>query len=301
MCWSQRFGGEDLLCGAWCTSPERCGRSCWTRGNKLPQESLKRSALICLHSLGPSLQPVGLDGCVRQETRGVRRHYELLPLSCIDRSQRGKGQDERKEERGYHDQPKSRTDCRGCLYQGERGRCLSEVRPRTSCLQHCLGTDLALPWLESRGNTVYVDHSVPQRSRRPWRIEEYQPYRRWKFSEWFWWPRNTPKTRLRHTGSISNKRLDGPGASSGGKPSLGTGTLRSVATSPSVNSVSIFNINSSSWRRRQRILGKCSPRTADPLGTGGVWTRERIGLVCNRSIQHNVRVRKHESSTGLEW
>ena len=29
----------------------------------------------------------------------------------------------------------------------------------------------------------------------------------------------------------------------------------------------------------------------DPLGTGGVWTRERIGLVCNRPIQHNVRAR----------
>ena len=63
---------------------------------------------------GPSRQPVGLDGCVRQETREMRRHHELFPLSCIDRLQRSKGQDERKEERGYHDQPKSRTDCRGC-------------------------------------------------------------------------------------------------------------------------------------------------------------------------------------------
>ena len=35
-------------------------------------------------------------------------------------------QDGRKEERDYHDQPESRTDCRGCLYQGERRRCLSE-------------------------------------------------------------------------------------------------------------------------------------------------------------------------------
>ena len=63
---------------------------------------------------GPSRQPVGLDGCVRQETWEMRRHHELLPLTCIDRSQRGKGQDKRKEERGHHDQPKSRTDCRGC-------------------------------------------------------------------------------------------------------------------------------------------------------------------------------------------
>ena len=54
----------------------------------------------------------------------MRPHHELFPLSCIDRSQIGKGQDERKEERN-HDQPKGRTDCRGFLYQGERGRCLS--------------------------------------------------------------------------------------------------------------------------------------------------------------------------------
>ena len=45
--WSQRFGGEDLLCGAWFTSPERRGKSCWTRGNKRPQESLRQSVLIC--------------------------------------------------------------------------------------------------------------------------------------------------------------------------------------------------------------------------------------------------------------
>ena len=47
---------------------------------------------------GPSRQPVGLNGGVRQEMRKMRHHHELLPLSCIDRSQRGKGQDERKEE-----------------------------------------------------------------------------------------------------------------------------------------------------------------------------------------------------------
>ena len=113
---------------------------------------------------GPSRQPVGLDGCVRQETREMRRHHELFPLSCIDCSQRGKGRDKRKEERGYHDQPKSRTDCRGCSYQGERGRRMSEVRPRTSGLQHRFGTDSTLPWMEPRRNTLYIDQSVSQRA-----------------------------------------------------------------------------------------------------------------------------------------
>ena len=57
------------------------------------------------------------------------------------------------------------------------------------------------------------------------------------------------------------------------------GTVCSVATSPStVSAPSIFN-NSSGQRRRQ-ILGECFPKKTDPLGTGGVWTQERIGLVC---------------------
>ena len=68
-----------------------------------------------------------------------------------------------------------------------------------------------------------------------------------------------------------------------------------------INNINTFNINRSSWRRRQRTLGERLPRMANPLGTSGVWIRERIGLVCNRPIQHNVRVRKRESSTGLVW
>ena len=48
---------------------------------------------------GPSGQPVGLNGCVRQETLGMRRHHELFHPAASDRSQRGKSQDERKEER----------------------------------------------------------------------------------------------------------------------------------------------------------------------------------------------------------
>ena len=70
VCWSQRFGGEDLLCDAWFTSPERRGRSCWTCGNKLPQEPLRQSALTCRNSW--SIAPT--SGPRRQ---GMRRHHEL--------------------------------------------------------------------------------------------------------------------------------------------------------------------------------------------------------------------------------
>ena len=161
--------------------------------------------------------------------------------------------------------------------------------------QHRFRTDSTLSWMDPRRNTLYIDQSVPQRGRRSWRVAEYQPYRRWKFSEWFWWPRNTPKTRRWHTGSTPCKRLDAQVQALAANPAWAQEQFAQWY------SISIFNINSSSWRRRRRILGKCFPRTADPLRTGGVWTRGWIGLVCNRPIQHNVRARKRESSTGLEW
>ena len=114
--------------------------------------------------------------------------------------------------------------------------------------------------------------------RRPWRVEAYQPYRRWNFSEWFWWPRNTPKTRRWHTGSTSYKRLDGPGASSSGKPSFGTGTVRSVATSASTVSASSIStaargvVDNGSWQ----VLPE------DGESTGDRWSRDtgtdRIGV-----------------------
>ena len=100
-----RRGSVAKTCSAM-TPPERRGRSCWTRGNKLPQESLKRSALICRRSwsIAPTSAPRCM--CATRNAGEVRRHHELLPLMCIDRSQRGKGQDERTEERYFHDQPR---------------------------------------------------------------------------------------------------------------------------------------------------------------------------------------------------
>ena len=80
--------------------------------------------------------------------------------------------------------------------------------------------------------------SMPKWSHNPWRAPEYQPYRRWKLSEWFWWPRNTSKTRRWRPKSTSFKRLDSSGSSVGCKSSLGTGTVCSVATSPSTVSAS---------------------------------------------------------------
>ena len=150
-----------------------------------------------------------------------------------------------------------------------------------------------------RQNTVCVDQSVPRRSRRPWRVDGYQPFRRWKFSEWFWWPRNTPKTRRWHTGSTSCKRLGCPGASSSGQPSLGTGTVRSVATSPSTASA-----RSTSTAGRG-VVDNGSLASAS-RGRRTHWGPVKYGHEngsdwCDRPFQNNVRVRKHEPSTGLVW
>ena len=94
---------------------------------------------------GPSRQPVGVNGRVRQKAWrcGAILNYFHSAASIVHKE--AKGQDERAEERYYRDQPKSHSDCRGCLHQRGRGHCLFEMRPRTLCFQHRFGTDSALP------------------------------------------------------------------------------------------------------------------------------------------------------------
>ena len=166
-------------------------------------------------------QWASMDVCDKKRGRcGAMMNYVHSAASIAHKEANARMK--RKEERGYHDQSKSRTDCRGCSHQGERRRCMSKMRPRTLCLQHRFGTDSTLSWMDSRWNSMYADQSMPLWSHNPWRDAQHQPYRRWKFSEWFWWPRNTSKTRRWYTKSTSFKRLDSPGASFDCKPSLGT-------------------------------------------------------------------------------
>ena len=147
---------------------------------------------------------------------------------------------------------------------------MSKMRPRTLCLQHRFGTDSALSWWTLAGKPcTLIDQSMPQWSHSPWRVAEYQPYRRWTFSEWFWWPRNTSKTRRWHTRSTSFKRLDSPGASFGCKSSLGTGTIHSVATSPSTVSASSISIGDGSLASASR--GRRIHRGPVEYGHGNRW------------------------------
>ena len=181
----------------------------------------------------------------------------------------------------------------------------SKMRPRTLCLQHRFGTDSTLSWMDFRRNTVYAGQACHSGVIVPWRVAEYQPYKRWKFSEWFWWPRKTSKTRRWHTKSTSFKRLDSPGASFGCKPSLGTGKIYSVATSPSTVSGSSISaaarggIDDRSLASASR--GPTGDRWSMDTGNGSDWCASRgrrihwgpveyghgngSGLVCNRPIQ----------------
>ena len=206
-------------------------------------------------SPGPSRQSVRLNGCVRQKTWRMRRHHELYVHSAASiSSHRSKGQNERKAERSYHDQPKCRTDCRGCSHQGERRRrCMSKMRPRTLCLQHRFGTDSTLSWMDSRQNTVYADQSMPQWSHNPWStlmkachdgavvpggLQNTNRTGGGNSASGSGGPGTLPRRNDGIQKSTSFKRLDSPGASFGCKPSLGTGTIHSVATSPSTISAS---------------------------------------------------------------
>ena len=172
------------------------------------------------------------------------------------------------------------------------------------------------------------DQSVPRRSRRPWRAEKYQPYRRWKFSavvdglfpeHRVWWPRwsHNPWRAAEYQPYRGNS-ANGSG-DPGTLPRRDDGTqdphtindwtaqVRAPAANPAwaQEQFAQWQLLHQQYQHLQHqqqlvassttIFGKCFPRT------GGVWTRERIGLVCNRPIQHNARVRKHESSTGQVW
>ena len=227
-------------------------------------------------------QWASMDVCDRKRG-GCGRHHELCPFSCIDRSQRSKSQDERKEERSYYNQSKSRTDSRGCSHQGERRRFMSKMRPRTSCFQHNFGTNSALSWMDSRRSTVYADQGMPKWSHNPWRAAEYQPYRRWNSASGSGGSGILPR---RDDGVPNPPPLYDWTAqvqALAANPAWGTGTVCSVATSPST--VSAPSISTTARGDvDDGSLGKCFPKKTDPLGTGGVWTRERIGLVCNRPV-----------------
>ena len=110
-------------------------------------------------------------------------------------------------------------------------------------------TDYALSRMGPHRDAVYIDQGVSRRGRR-FQRQKYQPYRRWRFGDWFWWPvrRSTrrlgdeyfARTRRWIPKSNSQQRLDSLDASPDVKPRVGVRTIRSVAAhSPTVSTPSI--------------------------------------------------------------
>ena len=240
---------------------------------------------------GPSRQSVGLNGCVRQKTWRMRRHHELCPLSCIDRSQRSKSQNERKEEVTTISQRAAQIVTGAHTKEKEDVAC-----PRCDRELYVFNTASG-PILRCRGWTLV----------------------------------GTPCTLIKacHNGVIipgglqnTNRTEDGNSASGSGGPGTlprrddgipnphplndWTAQVQALAANPAWAQEQFAQ-----WQllhqQYQHLSISAAARggvenrsLADPLGTGGVWTRERMRLVCNRPIQHYVRARKCESSTGRE-
>ena len=94
MCWRQRFGGEDLPCGALSMLPEQLGKLFWTCGKKNILPDRANRARTFAGTPGSSSQPVGLNGRMRQETRGMWRNHRFFSHGCGKCTQRGKDQGE---------------------------------------------------------------------------------------------------------------------------------------------------------------------------------------------------------------
>ena len=203
-----------------------------------------------------------------------------------------KSQDERKEERSYYNQSKSRTDSRGCslprrkktLYVQDATANFMYFNTTSGPILRCRGWTLAgapCTLIKACQNGVIIPGGMQNTNRTEGgNSASGSGGNRKHFQD----------ETMASSKSTSFKRLDSPGLSKrwlqiqlGHRNSLLSGNF-------SINSVSTFNINNSSWRRRRRILGKCFPNdTTDPLvGPVEHGPRERIGLVCNLCSQSNI-------------
>ena len=196
-----------------------------------------------------SSQSMGINGRMRQKTRRMWRHPQLFPYSYGVCTEEREDQRESKEERQCQHQSKSSTDRQWSVGRKREGQRLSKVQPRALCVADCRWTDHALSRMGPHWDAVYIDQGVSRRGRQ-FQRQKYQPYRRWRFGDWFWWPvrRSTrrlgdeyfARTRRWIPKSNSQQRLDSSDASPDVRPRVGARTIRSVAAhSPTMSTPSI--------------------------------------------------------------
>ena len=144
---------------------------------------------------GSSSQSMGINGRMRQKTRRRWRHPQLFPYSYGVCTEEREDQRESKEEGQCQHQSKSCTDRQWSVGRKRKGQRLSKVQPRALCVSDCRRTDFALSRMGPHWDTVYIDQGVSRRGRQVQR-QKYQPYRRWRFGDWFWWPVRRSTHRL---------------------------------------------------------------------------------------------------------
>ena len=222
-----------MLCGAWFTSRERRGKSCWTRGNKLPQGSFKTE---CTHLpeflVHRANQWASMDVCDRKRGGcGAIMNYVHSAASIAHKEAKARMKGKKKEvttisQRAAQIVEGTHTKEQEDVVYPRCDRELYVFNTTSGPILRCRGWTLAgtpCTLIKACQNGVII----------PGGLQNTNRTEGGKLSEWFWWLRNTSKTRRWHPKSTSFKRLDSPGSSVGGKSSLGAGTVCSVATSPS--------------------------------------------------------------------
>ena len=185
-----------------------------------------------------SSQSMGINGRMRQKTRRMWRHPQLFPYSDGVCTEEREDQRESKEERPCQHESKSSTGREWSIGRKRVGQRLSKAQPRALCFPDCRRTDHALSRMGPHWDAVYIDQSVSRRGRQ-FQRHKYQPYRRWRIGDWFWWPvrqstrrlgdEYVAQTRQWIPKSNSQQRLDSSDASPDVKSRVGARTIRSVA------------------------------------------------------------------------
>ena len=193
-------------------------------------------------------QSMGINGRLRQKTRRVWRNPQLYTYSYGVCTTEHKDQSESIEERQCQHQSESGTHRQWSFGRKRVRQPLPKVRPRALCVPDYHRTDHTLSRMGPHWNAVYIGQGVSRRGCQ-FHKQTYHPYKRWKFSDWFWWPVRWTTRRLgdEHVAwtrrwipkSSPQQRLDGSDAGSDVKSRVGARTDRSVAVhSPAVSAPS---------------------------------------------------------------
>ena len=181
-------------------------------------------------------QWASMDICDRKRGGcGAILNHSLTAMACAQRNAKVKVKAKKKDSVNINQ--RAALIASGALDEKEWDN-VCPRQPRGLCVPDRRRTDYTLSRMGPHWDAVYIDQGVSRRGCQ-FQRHKYQPYRRWKFGDWFWWPvrRSTRRlgdeyvaqTRRWIPKSNSQQRLDGSDASPDVKPRVGARTIRSVA------------------------------------------------------------------------